>query len=357
MTTTPSPARSLVRDVLGRNRLPAEAAAYRVLCPTGGRPKRLLGPDKQPMQFPLDYMLPDFEDVLLPGDYRLDVVDASGKSLEVQIPITIPGLRNAHDVAAEVNGDDASLPTTDNEMRLVLEANVRAMQLAFVHNQRTLEMGLHMAETLRDGVHVLCDSQASWIKSISSARGFFRNAPAIQLPPGPASDDDDGEDETPEVVETSDAESKPEQPAVLQGLSAMGLDLGKLDANTIIANVVTQLIGKIDVGKIDLGSLIDWRKARKPAESSASESRKLDAPAPSAPTVTSETLFKLAAVEQALEPKERELARAIAAELEPDDRARWIVELAKLELPDAVAKVRAILADFAKPAAGAKPGA
>jgi hypothetical protein len=204
---------------------------------------------------------------------------------------------------------------------------------------------------------VLCDSQASWIKSISSARGFFRNAPTMQLPPGPSSDDDDAEDETPEVVEPSDEESKPEQPAVLQGLAAMGLDLGKLDANTIIANVVTQLIGKIDVGKIDLASVLDWRKARKSSASSVAESPKLDSPAPSAPTVTNEMLFKLASVEHALEPKERELARAIAAELDPDDRARWIVELAKLELPDAVAKVRAILADFSKPDANAKAGA
>jgi hypothetical protein len=69
-----------------------------------------------------------------------------------------------------------SLPNTTSDVRLVLEANVRATQMAFIHNQRTLEIGLRMAETLRDSVQVLATSQADWIKSISSARGFFRNA-------------------------------------------------------------------------------------------------------------------------------------------------------------------------------------
>jgi hypothetical protein len=59
---------------------------------------------------------------------------------------------------------------------------VRSTQLAFQHNERTLEMGLRMAETLRDGVQALASSQADWIKSLASARGFFRGSPG-SLPP------------------------------------------------------------------------------------------------------------------------------------------------------------------------------
>ena len=33
-----------------------------------------------------------------------------------------------------------------------------------------------MAKTLRDNVQVLASAQADWIKSLSSAREFFRNA-------------------------------------------------------------------------------------------------------------------------------------------------------------------------------------
>jgi uncharacterized membrane protein YgcG len=91
-----------------------------------------------------------------------------------------------------------ALPSTTNEVRLVLEANVRATQMAFIHNQRTLE-----TETLRDSVQVLASSQADWIKSISSARGFFRNA-GQPMPPVEVKqltvrtgggDDDDADDD------------------------------------------------------------------------------------------------------------------------------------------------------------------
>jgi len=94
-----------------------------------------------------------------------------------------------------------TLPNTTSDVRLVLEANVRATQMAFIHNQRTLEIGLRMAETLRDSVQVLAGSQADWIKSISSARGFFRNtgqplAPVEvkQLTVTTGDDDDDDDD-------------------------------------------------------------------------------------------------------------------------------------------------------------------
>jgi hypothetical protein len=94
------------------------------------------------------------------------------------------------------------LPNTTSDVRLVLEANVRATQMAFIHNQRTLETGLRMAETLRDSVQVLATSQADWIKSVSSSRGFFRNAaPPMapvevkQLTVNTRRDEDDGDDD------------------------------------------------------------------------------------------------------------------------------------------------------------------
>lgn len=135
------------------------------------------------MLFPLDYTVADVEDILAPGAYLLDVVDKNGELLGVTVAVSIGMPRNAGGV--EVDSEDAgdapavvptALPTTGSDVRLVLEANVRATQMAFLHNQRTLELGLRMAETLRDSVQVLASSQADWIKSVSSARGFFRTA-------------------------------------------------------------------------------------------------------------------------------------------------------------------------------------
>ena len=189
--SSPQPQRSssivpLARDAEGNViQLPEGAVGWRIRRQTGGRPRLHLDSRKQPMTFPLDYTVADVEDILPPGSYLLDAVDKSGETLGLTIALSIGQPRNGEPVEP---GDEAApiavpaaLPATTSDVRLVLEANVRATQLAFLHNQKTLELGLRMAETLRDTVQVLASSQADWIRSISSARGFFRNAPP--LPP------------------------------------------------------------------------------------------------------------------------------------------------------------------------------
>lgn len=173
----------LARDADGNViELPDGAVGWRIRRQTGGRPRLLLDSRKQPMLFPLDYTIADADDILSPGNYLLDAVDKNGEPLGVTIAVSIGMPRNAQAIEPEHDeGGGApvvvptTLPNTTNDVRLVLEANVRATQMAFIHNQRTLETGLRMAETLRDSVQVLATSQADWIKSVSSARGFFRN--------------------------------------------------------------------------------------------------------------------------------------------------------------------------------------
>jgi hypothetical protein len=202
----------LARDADGNLiELPDGAAGWRIRRQTGGRPRLVLDSRKQPMLFPLDYTIADVGDVLAPGNYLLDAVDRNGEPLGVTIAVSIGMLRNAEAVEPDhenVDGAPAvvptTLPSTTSDVRLVLEANVRATQMAFIHNQRTLETGLRMAETLRDSVQVLATSQADWIKSVSSSRGFFRNAAPPMAPvevkqltvnTGRGEDDGDDDDE------------------------------------------------------------------------------------------------------------------------------------------------------------------
>ena len=217
---SPQPSRSpstvpLARDADGNLiELPDGAVGWRIRRQTGGRPRLLLDVRKQPMLFPLDYTMADVEDVLSPGSYLLDVVDKTGEPLGVTVAASIGMLRNTESIEPDnSNSNDGaatmptvvptSLPNTTSDVRLVLEANVRATQMAFIHNQRTLEIGLRMAETLRDSVQVLATSQADWIKSISSARGFFRNAgqplapvevKQLTVTTGSSDDDDENDD-------------------------------------------------------------------------------------------------------------------------------------------------------------------
>ena len=72
-----------------------------------------------------------------------------------------------------------------------------------------IEAVAHMARTNADAMRAVAESQAEWIKSISSARGFFRNAQPLPLSPTAEAreTDDDGEDE---------AERRPDWIEVLQ---------------------------------------------------------------------------------------------------------------------------------------------
>jgi hypothetical protein len=330
--------------------LPSGATAWRVRRQTGGRPRIVLGVDKQPMQVPLGYTIVDLEDILAPGAYRLDVVDAKGEPLGLTIAISIGQLRNADDSPENDNAEpvaiSAMLPTSGSETRLVLEANVRATQMAFLHNQKTLELGLRMAESLRDGVRVMAEAQADWIKSMASARGFFRNAPP--LPPPPAAepvDDDEGDDD-------EDEDAPP--PAAASWVEAI----------TPIVGIVTQHVvqavmshGKKaspaaeaapDSSKFELADLFDWRRAAAKRDAALT-------PAPSAvdlpslvATLPPALVPKLIQVRSLLTSDEQERLMPLIAALEPEYIDALVTRAEKMTAEDLAEYLRAQLA---KPAA------
>jgi hypothetical protein len=107
------------------------------------------------------------------GSYKPDLVDRAGMPLGLTVDVEVRSPRNA--TAFETTDTDdapASLSPGTSDVRYLLEANVRATQLVFQHNQRTLEAGLRMADTLREGIQTLADTQA-WLD-----RGLARPAAA-----------------------------------------------------------------------------------------------------------------------------------------------------------------------------------
>ena len=133
----------------------------------------------------------DAEDILPPGSYRFDLVDGNGESLDVTVQLTVGASRSV-----EVNERDSELgtPTTEptfsmaSDTRMIIDANMRAMQMSFLHNQRMLEIAVRMVETLRDSVQVLATSQAEWIKSMASGRESDRGDREANPPAGDAPD-------------------------------------------------------------------------------------------------------------------------------------------------------------------------
>jgi len=239
--------------------IPADAAFWRVRRHTRGRPRNVTGADRQPLRLPLDFTETDLEGMFGSGTYRLDLCDAAGESLDVTATISLGESEPppAEAVSVELAPQPASLPVSASDVRLVLEANVRATQLAFSHNERTLTASLRMADTLRDGLRDLANAQASWITAIASARGFFRNAsPALPMPTAQISSEDEaaGEDD-----------DEPTQPAWLEMAQPL--------VATITESVVKAIVNrgpKNDASRrFELRDALDWRHAAKKAEANA----------------------------------------------------------------------------------------
>lgn len=81
-------------------------------------------------------------------------------------------------------------------------------------------------------------------------------------------------------------------------------------------------------------------------------------PTPELPRLDSAALVHFSAIQRALTSRESMLARALAAELSPDEQRTWFSELQRLSVPAAVAKIRAVLgpdADDTEPRARVGP--
>lgn len=170
-------AHSLSNVPLARNgtgSIPEGAVAWRVRRHTGGRPRTVVDGKKQPIECPLTYSIEDLEEILPPGSYRLDLVDIAGNSLDYTVTVSIGGAAPPRE--EDDDGRTASLPAT-SDTRLVLEAGIRAQQMAFAHNERTLA-------TLKEGIQSLANAQADWIRALVTGQMPVRiEAPAP--PPAP----------------------------------------------------------------------------------------------------------------------------------------------------------------------------
>ncbi len=335
----PSPSNApLARDVDGRAiKLPETAAGWRVRRHTGGRPRHHLDAHKQPMLFPLHYSITDAEEILPPGTYRLDLIDAKGEFLDITMPITIAGPRNGTENArAEPDEDQVDvvpmrLPASGSDVRLVLEANIRATQLAFQHNERTLTASLRMADTLREGVHVLAESQAEWIKSVAGSRGFFRNAgPAPQPVAAVAS-------EAPEEDEDDDEPfERPKDERLIEfGMAAM----------TLVNNLIETFRGgsKTDATTgFDLRSLLDWRRATPSVAGTETSSGAVPrSPADVMRALASlppELMTKLRTVREQLSADEQARLMPLLMAIGPDDLPAVAAEL----MPKSIDEIAAI---------------
>jgi hypothetical protein len=352
----------LARDSDGNPfELPDGAAYWRVRRQTGGRPRKVLGVDRQPLRVPLEMTAEELEDVLGPSSYLLDLHDQAHNSLNVTVPVTVGSGVDAPDdearEVAEASPAVVALPATTNEVRLVLEANIRAMSASFQHNERQLVTSQRMAETLREGVRVLADAQADWIKSLTSAKGYLRNAGSTTVvaaqPKSDADEDDTTEhEEEEEYVEEEYVEEKHwmdkfgEQlvPVMPMIMAWVGQKLAPSAGPAAPTATSAPSEGEGLMGKIR--NVVDWRRAAEIGAAKRAKNAAPEAPtngaAASEPTLTPTDLMRLTP------PDVVARIMRVAQAMTPEDRARLQALLGKLrakDIPSVAEQIRGVADD------------
>ena len=130
------------------------------------------------------------------------------------------------------------------------------------------------------------------------------------------------------------------------------------DLNAIVAQLVPVLVTSLMSGKFKLpglAAMFDWRKAQ-PAIESKSEPTppKATSDTPKAtPTATAQAepapldpaaMAHVVVIQSALDPKEVAYVQEVAKDLSPAELRSWFDELSKLSVPDAVARIRGLIA-------------
>jgi hypothetical protein len=290
--------------------VPAAASGWRVRrLKAKGAPEVVYGRDGMPLVLPISADLDDLRaEVGTPGRYRLDPVDETHKP----IAGASAGYVFVHSNPRNAESPNAPSIAPSND------AVIEAMRM----NAEAMRVNAAMAQSIVERFPQMLDAAATLLRAADGA-----GLPARE----PRATDDDGDGDDVEV------------PAV-----------GGFDLNALVAQLVPMLVMSLSKGKsIDVASVLDWRKAL-PAEAKAAKTARPEGPGDvvSVPGATSEalppldpqTMAHFIAIQSALKPDESAMAREVASSLPPAELRAWFEELTKLSVPQAVQKIRVLIA-------------
>ncbi|MFN0248753.1 MAG: hypothetical protein ACKV2T_17825 [Kofleriaceae bacterium] len=208
MTIATAPRREthppLARDPAGNLLpLPAGTAAFCFSRETAGRPRKLCGPDKNPLRFPLHTTGEDLVELCGVGVYRVYALDQLGESLAdehvARWDLTPPARehRNAAlDPMLALRAD-----RTSNTSATTLHTDLRF----------ALETMAQMMRTNSDALRLVAESQVDLAKTIATVKGLPRNA-ARYLPATAPAANDDATDSDEDDDEEEEAQAAPTNP-------------------------------------------------------------------------------------------------------------------------------------------------
>jgi hypothetical protein len=284
--------------------VPANAAGWRVRrMKQKGAPEVVYGRSGLPLVLSIEADLDDVrQETGLPGRYRLDPVDEGNRP----IAGAAAGYVYIHNEAQGGSLATTSSPHHEPSDNVVIEA---------------MRMNSEIAKSVVDRFPQMLQAAAVLLQAADGA-GLPSRAPRESEVD--EDDDDDNSEDGPTGSPTFE---------LINNLVAQ-----------IVPVIVTSLATK---GMPKLGSMLDWRKATpvKPALDAGAPAVEAKAPAVAElPALDPAAMAKVMAIQAALTPAEQTRVRRLAAELSPTELREWFAELSALEVPDALAKIRSVLA-------------
>ncbi len=282
--------------------VPANASGWRVRkMRAKGSPEVVYAREGQPLVLPIGAELDDLRgEVDTTGRYRLDLVDQNNKPIE-GAPSGYVQINFGVDAAPSEPAGAAAVSLGKPSDNVVIEA---------------MRMNAEIARSVVDRFPQMLEAAATLLRAADGAGLPSRPGMAIEQ------DEDDAEPTT----------------------APAGFHL-----NALVAQIVPLIVMSLGKGKIkipDLGSVLDWRKAspHKQVTEDTSKPAPVEAKPVEIPPLDPATMAHFIAVQSALEPEEAALAREVASNLEPAALRSWFDELTKLSVPQAVQKIRVLIA-------------
>jgi len=147
------------------------------------------GPDLAPLRLPLHVTLDDLMDICGSGTYRLYALNEVGAVLDYVADVEVG---NKHRNAAPAKP----------EAPVFAVARAQSSDLRYA-----LEALTHMARTYADSLRAVTEAQADWVKTIAMAKGLPRNVAMLPQPVAHENDDDDDEEDDGPIASAEPAKS------------------------------------------------------------------------------------------------------------------------------------------------------
>ncbi|MDQ3341709.1 MAG: hypothetical protein M4D80_41695 [Myxococcota bacterium] len=330
----------LARDAQGNLvAIPDGTAAWRLCRQTTGRPKEIVGPDKRTLRIPLETTAEELADLCGADVYRVYALDEVGKVLDYVATVDVTRdtreLRNAGPETSLLPALRTAAPTSD--LRFALEAMAQMMRVN--------------SEALR----AVTESQADWVKSVASVRGFFRNsAPSLPPPEPPRNDEEDDEDDDEPaqnktiydvlapLAEHWAPSVKPLMSLLAGGAGAKALASGPAapQGDSALALKPSWELREL----VDLNYAAAKAKAKKEAKGAASTTNSLQARVMTDPTLMAHFL----AIKSVLAPDEAAQILALGERITEDQQEWLIAQVSALNAAEAAALLRTTLAELSE---------